>query len=105
MNIYENMRNKRKMVEKIRRVCTILPKCKLLTFLDYQTSYQIKVEKLHFNPIIWYTNYLICIFMNIKENIRNKRKVLENLKGCKYNITHMSAANYSKLPKLVQNER
>ena len=51
-DIYENMRNKRKMEEKIRRVCTILPKCKLLTFLDYQTCYQIKVEKLHFNPIV-----------------------------------------------------
>ena len=52
MNIYENMRNKGKMVEKIRRVCTILPICKLLTFPDYQTSYQIKVETLHFNPIV-----------------------------------------------------
>ena len=31
--------------------------------------------------------------MNINENIRNKRKMLENLKGCTYNITYMSAAN------------
>ena len=38
--------------------------------------------------------------MNINENIRNKRKVLETLKGCTYNITHMSAANYSKLQKI-----
>ena len=43
--------------------------------------------------------------MKINENISNKRKMLENLKGCTYNITHMSAANYSKLPKLVPNER
>ena len=43
--------------------------------------------------------------MNINENIRNKKKMLENLKGCMYNITHMSAANYYKLPKLVPNER
>ena len=43
--------------------------------------------------------------MNINENIRNKRKMLENLKGCMYNIAHMSVANYSKLPKLVPNER
>ena len=105
MNIYENMRNKRKMVEKIRRKCAILPKYKLLTFLDYQTCYQIRVETLHFNQIVWYANYLICIFMNSNENIRNKRKMLENLKGCTYNITHMSAANYSKLPNLVPNER
>ena len=43
--------------------------------------------------------------MNINENIKNKRKMLENLKGCTYNITHMPAANYSKLPKLVPYER
>ena len=43
--------------------------------------------------------------MNINENIRNKRKMLEILKGCTYNITHMSAAKYSKLPKLVPNEK
>ena len=43
--------------------------------------------------------------MNIKKDIRNKRKMLENLKGSTYNITHMSAADYSRLPKLVPNER
>ena len=43
--------------------------------------------------------------MNINEIIRNKRKMLETLKGSTYNITHMSAANYSKLPKLVPTER
>ena len=105
MNIHENMGNKEKMVEKIMRVCTTLPKCKLLTFLDYQTCNQIKAETLHFNPVVCYTNYLICIFININENIRNQRKMLETLKGCTYSKTHMSAANYSKLPKLVPNER
>ena len=105
MNIYENMRDKRKMVEQIRRVRTKLPKCQLLTIINYQTCYQIKVETLHFNPIVLYTNYLICIFININENIRNKRKMLENLKGCTYNITHLSAANYSRLPKMVPNKR
>ena len=43
--------------------------------------------------------------MDINENIRNKRKMLSNLKGCTNNIAHMSAANYSKLPKLVPNKR
>ena len=52
MNIYKNMRNKRKMVEKIKKVCTSLPKCQLLTFLDYQTCYQIKVETLHAYPVV-----------------------------------------------------
>ena len=41
--------------------------------------------------------------MNINENIRNKRKMLENLKGCTYSITHLSAADYSRLQKLVPN--
>ena len=81
MNIYESMRNKRKMVEKIRRVHTTLPNCQLLSILDYQTCSQIKVETLHFNPIVGYTNYLIYIFMNIDENIRNKRKNVRKFKG------------------------
>ena len=42
MYIYENMRNKRKMVEKISvGVHTTLPKFQLLTLLDYQTCYRI----------------------------------------------------------------
>ena len=102
MNSYEYMRNKRKMVEKRKRVCTTLPKCHMLTFLDYQTCYQLKVETLHFNPVVLCTNDLIRIFMNIHKIIRSKRKCL---KGCTYNITHMSAVNYSKLPKLVPNKR
>ena len=43
--------------------------------------------------------------MNINENIRIKKKTLDNLKGCMHNITHMSAANYSRLINLVPNER
>ena len=43
--------------------------------------------------------------MNINENIRNKKKqMVENPKGCTNSIAHMSAANYSRLLKLVQNE-
>ena len=42
--------------------------------------------------------------MIIDENIRNMRKMIEYLKGCTYNITRMSAANYSRLPKLVPNK-
>ena len=42
--------------------------------------------------------------MNINVNIRTKRRMVENLKGCMYNITHMSAVIYSRLPKLVPNE-
>ena len=42
--------------------------------------------------------------MNSNENIRNKRTIVENLRGCTNNITHMSIANHSRLPKLVPNE-
>ena len=38
------MRNKRKTEEKIRSVHTTLPKCQLLTILDYQTCNHIKVR-------------------------------------------------------------
>ena len=41
--------------------------------------------------------------MKINENIRNKRK-FRNSKGCTYNIAHMAAANYPRLPKLAPNE-
>ena len=48
MNNYENMRHKKKMVEKIRvgggGVHTALPKCQLLTIVDCQTCYQIKFK-------------------------------------------------------------
>ena len=43
--------------------------------------------------------------MNSNENIRNKKKMLENLKRCTHSISHMPAAYYFKLPKLVPNER
>ena len=31
--------------------------------------------------------------MNINENIRNKRKMVDNLKGCTYTIAQVLAAN------------
>ena len=37
------------------------------------------------------------------KTLEEREKMLENVKGCTYNITHMSAANYSRLPKLVPN--
>ena len=39
------------------------------------------------------------------KTLEKREKMLETLKGCTYNITHMSAAFYSKLPKLVPNKR
>ena len=39
--------------------------------------------------------------MNINENIGNKRKMVEHLRGCTNNIIKISAAYYSRLQKLV----
>ena len=44
MNIIENIRNERKLVEKLRGLSTKLPLHQLLTILSYKIWYQIKVE-------------------------------------------------------------
>ena len=41
--------------------------------------------------------------MNINESIRNKRKLVEKLRGYTYKITYMSTTNYSRLKNLVPN--
>ena len=33
--------------------------------------------------------------------LENKRKIMDNLRGCTYNITHMPVANSPRLPNLV----
>ena len=50
-----------------------------------------------------YPMRIICIFMKINENIRNERKRRRKVKMCAYNITYISASNYSRLPHLVLN--
>ena len=72
----------------------------LLMILDDESWYQIQFETLAKS----YTNYLICIFMNINENIRNKRKLVEMLRGYNYKITTISAASYHILQDLVPNK-
>ena len=41
--------------------------------------------------------------MDIYENMRNKRKMVERNKEGVYNITLMYAANFSRLPNLLPN--
>ena len=41
--------------------------------------------------------------MNMKESIRNKRKLVEKLGGYSYKSTYMSTANYRRLQNLVPN--
>ena len=42
--------------------------------------------------------------MNINESIRNKRKLVEKLRGYTYKITYMSTANYRRLQNQIQVE-
>ena len=55
--------------------------------------------------MVRYANDLICIFMNTYENMRKREKMLDKKQGGYVHITYISAANYSRLPKLVSNER
>ena len=48
-------------------------------------------------------NNLILKVMDIYENMRNKRKMVERNKEGVYNITLMYAANFSRLPNLLPN--
>ena len=43
---------------------------KLLLIVGYQTWYQIKAKTKALYPMVKYTNYLICVFMNIYENLK-----------------------------------
>ena len=57
--------------------------------LEYQTWYQICL-----GTTIKYANYIIIIFININENIRNEKKTKKKW-GCIYKTTPISAAiNY-----------
>ena len=90
-------RDKRKMVEIIMGESTYN--------ITYMTAANFsRIPNLLPNKSSYITLYFNNVFMNINENISNKRNMLENLKGCMYNIAHMSADYYSRLPKLVPNE-
>ena len=63
-----------KIVEQFRGVPRKLSYFQLPIAIEYQTLYEInaKVEPIYI--MIRYANYLIILFMNINENIRNERK-------------------------------
>ena len=41
--------------------------------------------------------------MNMNESIRNKRKLIEKIRGYSYKITYLSTAHYRRLQNLVPN--
>ena len=70
--------------------------------LEYQTWNQIYAKLQQFYLMIKYANYLIIIFMNINENIRNERISEKNGGGGGiYKTTSISAAINYKFPNLV----
>ena len=46
---------------------------RLLLFLEHTPWYQIEAKTYTFLPMVRYINYLICIFMNINENLKKMR--------------------------------
>ena len=59
MNIIDNIRNKRKLVEKIKGIPIKVPLHQLLTILYYRIWYPIKLRQSHLTKMIKYTNYII----------------------------------------------
>ena len=55
-----------------------------------------------FYGMIGYANHFMIIFLNIYLNVRNERKMVIKLRGCTCKITHIVAADISRLPHLVQ---
>ena len=49
----------------------------VLLFLEHKTWYQIKAKTKTFLPMVRYVNYLICIFININENLKNEVKIIK----------------------------
>ena len=72
MNVNENIRNEREITEKLRCVPTklpILPIYQLLTILDCQNCIWLMLRQSTLTFMVPYAKDLICIFMNMNENI------------------------------------
>ena len=67
--------------QKLRGVSTKLPIFQLRIILYNHTWYNINAMTLYFVVINRYASNLICIFMNINEDIRNKTKNYRKMKG------------------------
>ena len=68
---------------------TKVPISQQLFVLNFKILYQLNVMT-EFYPMSRYVNYQICIFMNINENIRNKRKIIKNKEVYMQNYLHLS---------------
>ena len=79
MNINENMRNKRKNGEKKVGIDLKFLIFQFVIALENQTWHQTDAKIQTFYLLMRYANYLVIIFMNINENIRNERKSWKTL--------------------------
>ena len=52
--------------------------------------------------MVQYASDIICMFMNINEDIENKRENIEKCKECANKISYISDARYSILPTWYQ---
>ena len=60
---------------------TKLPICRGLSFQTKDRGTKLKLRYKQNDQLNRYKNYLICILMNINENIPNERKLAEKLRG------------------------
>ena len=55
-------------------------------YLPVFISSVIKFDKF-FHPVVLYENDPICIFMNINENLKNERKILEKIRNVRIEVS------------------
>ena len=50
---------------------------RVLLFLEHTPWYQIEAKTHNFLPMVRYIYYLICIFMNFNEDLKNEVKIIK----------------------------
>ena len=69
--------------------------------LQLLTWDQISRKTKHIYMMVRYAYYLIYIFINFNENIRNEWKIVKKSRGCAYKTTHISVGNCPTVPNLI----
>ena len=104
MNIYENIKQRKKNCRKIKMgISAKLPISHLLIVIPDTNKLGSKYMLRHstFYAMIGYANHFMIIFLNINLNFRKERKMVIKLRGCTKTITHIVAAYIPTLPNLV----
>ena len=105
MNINESIRNEKTKRRKIKGCAYNITFMSVVTYSRLTSLIPNERPNIkYFYPMVQYTNNLTYICITINDIMRNKRKMLETLRGSTYNIVYMSAANYSRILNLVPNQ-